>query len=103
MADRSSLEKRIGGWLAEAGDALASVFFPAGCRLCEHVLLRASTVPICEECLGSFPALGGAGCEKCGQPLASWSLSGTEQTGASDGLFCPECQARAYSFDRVRS
>jgi competence protein ComFC len=103
VADRSSLERRIGGWLAEAGDALASVFFPATCRLCERVLLRASTVPICRECLGSFPALEGAGCEKCGQPLATWSLGGEVAPDSSGSVLCPECRARGYAFDRARS
>ena len=103
MADRSTLEKRVGGWLSGAGDALVSVFFHAGCRLCERVLLRASPVPICEECLGSFPALGEAGCETCGQPLATWSLSGPEAARSAEGLLCPECQSRTYGFDRTRS
>ncbi len=103
VADRSSFEKRVGGWLSGAGDALVSVFFPAGCRLCERLLLRASTVPICKECLGSFPALGGAGCERCGQPLAKWSLSGAGEAGSAEGLLCPECQTRTYGFDRARS
>jgi ComF family protein len=103
VADRSHLERRAGGWLAVAGDALVSVFFPAGCRLCERALLRASTVPICEECLGSFPALGGAGCERCGQPLATWSLSGSEEARSAEDLLCPQCQERMYGFDRTRS
>jgi competence protein ComFC len=103
MAKGFTLEKRIGGWLAGAGDALASVFFPASCRLCERLLVRASTVPICDECLGSFPALGGPGCEKCGQPLATWSLGTASQAASAGGLLCPECQSRAYGFDRTRS
>ena len=103
MADRLTLEKRVSGWLSGVADALISVFFPAGCRVCERVLLRASTVPICEECLGSFPALGGAVCETCGQPLATWSLSGPEAASSVKGLLCPECQRRAYGFDLARS
>lgn len=103
MAERSTFARRASAWLTGAGDALVSVFFPAGCRLCERVLLRASTVPICEECLGSFPALGGAGCETCGQPLATWSLGSAETTESTEGLLCPECQTRAYGFDRTRS
>ena len=103
MADRSSFEKRVGGWLSGAGDALVSVFFPAGCRLCERALLQASAVPICPECFGSFAALGGGGCVKCGQPLATWSLGGAGEAVSADGLLCPECQARAYGFDRSRS
>jgi len=103
VADRSSFEKRVGGWLSGAGDALVSVFFPAGCRLCERVLLQASAVPICPECLGSFAALGGSGCEKCGQPLATWSLGGPGDARSGDALLCPVCQERDYGFDRARS
>jgi len=103
VAGRFNFENRVGGWLSGAGDALVSVFFPAGCRLCERLLLQASTLPICEGCLGSFPALGGAGCERCGQPLATWSLSGAREAGPAEGLLCPECQARTYGFDRARS
>lgn len=100
MAARFMFEKRVGAWLCDASDALVSVFFPAGCRLCERVLVHASTVPICEECLGSFAALGGAVCETCGQPLAAWSLGGAR---AGESLICPECQTREYGFDRARS
>ena len=103
MAGRLTLEKRVGAWLSGAGDALVSVLFPADCRLCEQVLFRASTVPICEACLGSFPALGGAVCETCGQPLSAWSLGGGEKEQAPDGLVCPECQSREYGFDSARS
>lgn len=100
MAARFTFEKRVGAWLSEASDALVSVFFPAGCRLCERVLMHASTLPICQECLGSFAALGGAVCETCGQPSAAWSLGGAR---AGDSLVCPECQTREYAFDRARS
>jgi predicted amidophosphoribosyltransferase len=100
VAARFTFEKRVGAWLSGASDALVSVLFPVGCRLCERVLVRASTVPICEECLGSFLALGGALCETCGQPLAAWSLGGERATESS---VCPECQNRGYGFDRARS
>jgi ComF family protein len=99
----SPVEKRVGTWLTGVSDALVSVFFPAGCRLCEGVLVSASAVPICAECLGSFPALGGERCEKCGQPLAAWSLSGRKDDGGAAGVLCPECQNREYGFDRARS
>jgi predicted amidophosphoribosyltransferase len=102
VAARITLEKRLGGWLSGAGDALVSVFFPAGCRLCDRLLIRASAVPICEKCLASFPALGGALCSTCGQPLSSWSLGSSNEQRA-ENLVCPECQGRSYAFDRVRS
>src|SRR5260370_35601659 len=92
--EKRPFEKRLVAWLSGAGDALVSVLFPAGCRLCERVLLSASTVPICEEGLGSFPALGGAACETCGQPLAAWSL-GREGGEAAGGAFeWPRCRRR---------
>jgi competence protein ComFC len=100
---RVTFEKRVSGWLSGAGDALVSVFFPAGCRLCERPLIRASAVPICEECLASFPALGGALCATCGQPLGAWSLGDGSRDRGAEGLVCPECQGRTYGFDRVRS
>jgi ComF family protein len=103
VAARITFDKRLGTWLSGAGDALVSVLFPAGCRLCERLLIRASTVPICEACLASFPALGGALCTTCGQPLAAWSLGDSSTERADEGLVCPECQGRTYGFDRVRS
>src|SRR5258708_3822742 len=42
------------GWLAEIGDAVVSVFFPSGCRICDRLLTSASRVPLCEECLSAF-------------------------------------------------
>ena len=103
MAVHTTLEKRVGGWLSGAGDALVSVFFPAGCRLCERLLIRASAVPICDLCIASFPALGGALCVTCGQPLGAWPLRDRSSEQSGEALICPECQDRSYGFDRVRS
>lgn len=103
MASRFTLQKRAVGWLTGAGDALASVLFPAGCRLCERLLLRGSTLPICPECLGSFPSVGGPLCDGCGQPWATWSLGRGEEAAGPQVLTCPECQRRTYGFDRARS
>lgn len=103
MAARLTFQKRVGAWLSGAGDALVSVFFPAGCRLCDRVLVGASTVPICEECLGSFAAIGGPMCETCGQPLAAWSLGGPREDQRAERFVCPECLTREYGFDRARS
>jgi competence protein ComFC len=103
VASRFPLQKSAAEWFTGAGDALVSVFFPAGCRLCERLLLRASTLPICDECLGSFPAIGGPVCDGCGQPLAAWSLGREQDATGLGALTCPECQTRNYGFDRARS
>jgi len=103
VASRFTLQKFASGWFTGAGEALVSVFFPAGCRLCERLLLRASTLPICAECLGSFPAIGGPLCDGCGQPLAAWSLGGRPDATGPEALTCPECQGTSYGFDGARS
>jgi predicted amidophosphoribosyltransferase len=88
---------RLRSWLSEASDALISVFFPAGCRVCNTLLTTASRVPICRECLGSFVRLAATACEVCGRPLA------TIGTAPDKPLLCPACRDNTYVFQRVRS
>jgi ComF family protein len=87
----------VRGWLAEAGDALVSVFFPAGCRICDKLLTGGSRVPICEQCLDSFAAPPEKKCQVCGQPLG-WMTSVED-----DALVCRACQQKTYAFERARS
>ena len=96
---RASREWRRGvrGWFAAAGDAVVSVFFPAGCRICDSLLTGSSRVPICCECLDSFPAPGEKSCEVCGQAIASMAWIGAET------LVCRICQQKTYAFERARS
>jgi len=90
-------QQRVRAWFAQASDALVSVFFPSGCRICDNLLTSASRVPLCEECLSSFERVAGTLCEICGRPLPGWKEE-PEQP-----LFCPACQDRTYAFDRARS
>ena len=85
------------GWFAEAGDALVSVFFPAGCRICDRLLTSASRVPICEDCLSSFAIVPTMACEVCGRP---WLLAKRME---EQPLLCPACVDKTYAFDRARS
>ena len=85
------------GWLVEASDAVVSVFFPAGCRICDKLLLRAIRVPFCEECLASFEAPLERKCEVCGQSLAWMAVREGEP------LECRACQQKTYAFERARS
>jgi ComF family protein len=85
-------------WLAEAADAAISIFFPAGCRICDALLTRANRVPLCEECLSSFEPAPYRKCEICGRPLPS--LTALDDT---DKPVCPACQQGTYAFARARS
>jgi competence protein ComFC len=94
---RTARRGGVRGWLAEASDAVVSVFFPAGCRICEGLLATSSRVPICDECLSSFERVPHIVCEVCGRPLPGWT------PGPEQPLLCPACQNRTYAFDRARS
>jgi len=99
-ARRASVPGRTGhgrGWLAEIRDALVSVVFPSGCRICERLLTSASRVPICEECLSSFERVPSIVCDVCGRPLPGLAQKEEEP------LLCPACQEKTYAFDRARS
>lgn len=78
-------------------DALASVIFPAPCRVCGEALLNASRIPICQDCLGSFERIGEPMCQTCGRPFAH---AITAQTMAA---LCRLCRARFFGFDRARA
>ena len=84
-------------WLTEAADAFVSVFFPAGCRICERLLATASRIPICDECLSSFERLPAILCEICGRPLPGLAER------VSGPPLCPACQEKTYAFDCARS
>jgi competence protein ComFC len=89
--------RRGWGWLAEISDALVSVVFPSGCRICESLLTKASRVPLCQECLSSFERVPSIICQVCGRPLPGLARKEGEP------LLCPACQGRTYAFDRARS
>jgi competence protein ComFC len=105
--------QQLGTCLATASDALVSVFFPAGCSLCERLLTRATRVPICDECLTSFAALPAEVCEICGSPVAALFSAPVSDRSAPSSLSpdaehtnlsgCIACQGRTYAFERVRS
>ena len=78
-------------------DALASVLFPAPCRICAAPLLRASRIPICDACLGAFERVVSPMCAHCGRPFASSAMAQLERP------LCRLCRADFYAFDRARS
>lgn len=97
MQAAGSWRRGVRGWRAETGDAIVSVFFPAGCRICDQLLTGASRVPICLECLESFELVPERRCEICGQPLPK--LTPTED----ERVVCPACQENTYALERART
>lgn len=79
-------------------EALASLLFPAPCRICGEVLDSASRIPLCHSCLASLRTLEGPCCARCGRPFAS------PVAVAVEGLpKCHICRRDLYDFDFARS
>jgi ComF family protein len=104
MADRersamyvSSLRNSIVPWLSRLSGALTSIVFPAGCRLCKRLLTDGSRLPICQECLSSFPAIGRGSCDLCGLPATF------DPEFANSASQCRDCQERRFAFELARS
>ena len=83
--------------LRGACDALASLVFPAPCRICEATLDTASRIPICRNCLESLRPIYGPLCQLCGRPFIS------PLAGAARRPLCHLCRRGVYGFDLARS
>jgi hypothetical protein len=91
---------RVPAWLAEACGALASIVLPAGCRLCEQLLIRALLLPVCKDRLASFSRIRGDICGECGVPIDA--VSGDDDADGSGELFddvCLGCRSENFHFN----
>jgi ComF family protein len=91
------IRQGVRAWLADARDALVSVIFPAGCRICDGLLSDSRRVPICSPCLSSFERIPSAICEVCGRPLPGLTREEAQLR------LCPACLDKTYAFDCARS
>jgi ComF family protein len=83
--------------LENVAGAVTSVFFPAGCRLCDALLTDARRLPLCDECLSSFQEVPPGSCDLCGLP-------GTFDPEFPKELsLCGDCQERRFGFQLARS
>jgi competence protein ComFC len=111
VTGQSRFGKHAPAWLNAAGDAVVSVFFPAGCRLCDQLLTRATRVPICDECFASFCPLPPSVCTICGAPVVTpfstvpGAASEPETLANLDAPSrgCLQCQGRTFAHERALS
>jgi ComF family protein len=77
-------------------EALASIVFPAPCRICARMLDTGSHIPFCHACVASLTqTLAKPLCEQCGRPV----VSNAESTPSR----CHLCRVGTYGFDLARS
>jgi predicted amidophosphoribosyltransferase len=83
--------------IRDVSGAFLSVFLPGECRLCKGLLTHGSRLPICEECLTSFPLIPAKICQLCGQPYPA------TEPGAEETSVCASCQQQKYHLEVARS
>jgi ComF family protein len=80
-------------------EALASLVFPAPCRICKRILDTGSRIPFCHECINAIKQpLREPLCSKCGRPIVS--------TAVAEGItrpLCHLCRSGVYAFEMARS
>jgi len=80
-------------------EALASLVFPAPCRICTKTLDTGNRIPFCHECLAALTQrLPEPLCAQCGRPIVSAAVT----EGISQPL-CHLCRSGKYAFDFARS
>jgi hypothetical protein len=80
-------------------EALASLAFPALCRICARILDTGSPIPFCRACTQALTqTLPEPLCAQCGRPIVS--------AAAAEGKSLPQChlcRSQVYAFDFARS
>jgi predicted amidophosphoribosyltransferase len=85
--------------IREARAALASILFPAPCRICGRILDTGGRIPFCGACrAGLAQTLPEPLCTRCGRPIVSAAVLG----GISQPQ-CHLCRSGVYAFDLARS
>jgi ComF family protein len=92
-----TLGRPVSHWLDYFCGALSSVFFPAGCRLCDQLLTTSRRLPVCDDCLSSFQELGSGSCDLCGMPATF------DPEFPNEMSFCTDCQRHRFGFQLARS
>jgi ComF family protein len=91
----ASMQSRLRGMR----EALASLAFPAPCRICARMLDTGNFVPFCHSCVTELTqTLPEPLCSRCGRPIVSQAVS-----DAVSPPLCHLCRRGAYDFDLARS
>ncbi|MGH9585621.1 MAG: double zinc ribbon domain-containing protein [Acidobacteriaceae bacterium] len=81
--------------LRSTGDSLASILFPADCRICGDPISSFSRVPVCPSCWNDLPLQSGPLCARCGESL------GVSDFGEGGDEICRPCRVVAPEFERA--
>ena len=95
MVSRAGVGLTLAAWARPFADGAFSLFFPADCRICREPLVRATRLPVCQDCRDSVVPPPGEFCFICGERIVIFSP--TEfRTEAEPCLLCRRA-APAYA------
>jgi ComF family protein len=79
--------------------AIASLVFPAPCRICARMLDTGDRLPLCQDCVAVLrQSLPRPVCAKCGRPVVPAAVE-----AAVSSRLCHVCRREVYDFDLARS
>jgi ComF family protein len=81
--------------LRSTGDSIASVLFPADCRVCGEPLAVLGRIPVCDSCWNNLPKQSGPLCSRCGESL------GISDFGEGREQQCRPCRLVAPDFEQA--
>jgi competence protein ComFC len=99
LPHRGRLSVSVRSQLRGMREALASLVFPAPCRIRARMLDTGNRIPFCRACIAALrQTLPEPQCARCGRPIVSSAVT----QGAAPPQ-CHLCRLGAYDFDFVRS
>lgn len=81
--------------LRSTADSIASVLFPADCRVCGDPLAAFSRVPVCPSCWNQLSEQTGPLCSRCGESLI------VSDFDEGEGALCRPCRMTPPDFERA--
>jgi ComF family protein len=80
-------------------DSVATVLFPADCRVCGEPLTALTKVPVCASCWNSLPSQSAVLCSRCGEDLGVSDFG--EMPGKNAELLCRPCRLAPPAFEHA--
>jgi ComF family protein len=87
----------LGPFVRPLADTAFALLFPAGCRICREPLLRASLLPVCQDCRDAIVPIAGNLCAICGERIPAFSRVDEE----AEPEVCALCRRATPPYSRA--
>jgi len=97
VVSRESVGLTIAAYLRPLADSAFALLFPADCRICREPLLRASRLPVCQDCCDAVVPIEGSLCPVCGERILTFSRGELD----ADPEPCGQCRRAAPAYSQA--